>query len=171
MLANKEACLDSALLRDLRSVTDLALRATKATAQAIVHSMSNLIVLDCHLWLTMTEMKEAEKVPFLDAPVSSGSLFVPAMEGFAERFAEAQKSSQVMLHFLPKRTSSCSASSHPKSVATQQTAKPAPTTPEPRPPEGRRDRGRSHSVRCYNFLKRQGPRPKISLDLAPQKSS
>ncbi len=96
MLASEDAGLDSASLRDLRSVTDLALRATKATAQAIVRSMSNLIVLDCHLWLTMTEMKEAEKIPFLDAPVSSGSLFGPAVEGFTERFTEAQKSSQAM---------------------------------------------------------------------------
>ncbi len=41
-----DAGLDSASLRDLRSATDLALRATKATAQAIGCSMSNLIVLD-----------------------------------------------------------------------------------------------------------------------------
>ncbi len=56
MLANEEAGLDTALLRDLRSATDLALCATKATAQAIGHSMSSLIVLEHHLWLTMTEM-------------------------------------------------------------------------------------------------------------------
>ncbi len=43
MLANEEAGLDSASLRDLRSVTDLALRATKATAQAIGRSMSSLL--------------------------------------------------------------------------------------------------------------------------------
>ncbi len=79
----------------------------------------------------MTEMKEAEKFPFLDAPVSSGSLFGPAVEGFVERFTEAQKLSQVMRHFLPKRTSSSAASSHPKPVPTQQTAKPTPATPEP----------------------------------------
>ncbi len=71
MLASEEAILDEALLRDLRSTTDLALRATKATAQAIRRLKSSLIVLECHLWLTMTEMKEADKVPFLDAPVSS----------------------------------------------------------------------------------------------------
>ncbi len=94
MLANEEASLDSASLRDLRSATDLALCATKATAQAIGRSMSSLIVLEHHLWLTMTEMKEADKVPFLDAPVSSGSLFGPAVEGFAERFTESLKSSQ-----------------------------------------------------------------------------
>ncbi len=37
-------------------VTDLALHATKATAQAIGHSLSNLVVLGHHLWLTMVEM-------------------------------------------------------------------------------------------------------------------
>ncbi len=41
MLASEEAGLDAASLRDLRSVTDLALRATKATAQAIGRSMSS----------------------------------------------------------------------------------------------------------------------------------
>ncbi len=76
-------------------------------------------------------MKEVDKIPFLDAPISSGSLFGPAVEGFAERFTECQKSSQAMRHFLPKRTSSTSASSRPKSAPTQQTAKPVSTTPEP----------------------------------------
>ncbi len=70
----------SASLRDLRSVTDLALRSTKATAQAIGCLMFSLIVLERHLWLTMMEMKEADKVPFLHDPVSSGSLFGPAVK-------------------------------------------------------------------------------------------
>ncbi len=119
MLANEEAGLDSASLRDLRSTTDLALRATKATAQAIGRSISSLIVLEHHLWLTMMEMKEADLVPFLHAPVSSGSLFGPAVEGFAEHFTEAQKSSQAMWHFLPKRTSPSSASSRPRPAPKQ----------------------------------------------------
>ncbi len=171
MLANEEASLDSASLRDLRSATDLALCTTKATAQAIGRSMSSLIVLDHHLWLTMTEMKEADKVPFLDTPVSSGSLFGPAVEGFAERSTESQKSSQAMRHFLPKHTSSSSASSRPRPAPTQQIAKPTTTALEPQPPEGRRDRERSCSAQCYPFPKRRGPRPKIALDPAPQKSS
>ncbi len=54
MVANEEAGLDSASLRDLRSATDLAIRATKATAQAIWRSMSSPIVLEHHLWLMMT---------------------------------------------------------------------------------------------------------------------
>ncbi len=143
MLANEEAGLDSASLRDLRSATYLALSATKDTTQAIGRSMSSLTVLERHLWLTMPEMKEEDKFPFLDAPISSGSLFGPAMEGFAERFTEAQKSSQAMRHYLPKHTSSSSASA----------------------------RGRSCSAQRYPFPKCQGPRPKIALDPAPQKSS
>ncbi len=68
---------------------DLALSATKATAKAIGWSMFSLVVLERHLWLTLMEMKEADKVPFLNAPVSSNSLFAPAVEGFAEQFTEA----------------------------------------------------------------------------------
>ncbi len=83
MLASEEVSLDAGSLR-MRSAIDLALRGTIATAQ---------VVLEHHLWLTM---KEADLVPFLDALVSSGSLFGPAVEGFAERFTEDQKSSQAM---------------------------------------------------------------------------
>ncbi len=75
----------------------------------------------------MTEMKEGDKVPFFDAPVSSDSLFGPAGEGFAECFTETQKSSQAMRHFLPKRTSSSAACSRPRPELTQQTAKPTYT--------------------------------------------
>ncbi len=130
--------LDAASLRDLRSVTGPTRHRPGHRA-----SMSSLLVLERHLWLMMTEMKAAEKFPFLDAPVSSGSLFGPAVEGFAECFTEAQKLSQAMRHFLPKCTSSSAASSHPKPVPTQQTAKPTPATPEPWPPKDRPDRGHS----------------------------
>ncbi len=133
MLANEDAGLDSASLRDLRSAMHLALRATKATAQAIGCSMSSLIMLEHHLWLTMTEMKEVDKIPFLDAPISSGSLFGPAVKGFAERFTEAQKSSKAMRHFLPKRTSTSSASSCPKSAPIQLEVSTQLATRESRP--------------------------------------
>ncbi len=68
--------------------TDLALRATKSTAQAIGRSVASLVVLERHLWLTLTEIKDADKVSFLDAPISPSGLFGPAVEGFAERFTE-----------------------------------------------------------------------------------
>ncbi len=74
---------------------------SQTTAQAIGRSMAGLVVLERHLWLTLTEIKDADKVSFLDAPISPSGLFGPAVKGFAERFTEAQKASQVMRHFLP----------------------------------------------------------------------
>ncbi len=68
---------DPATLRELRSATDLALRATKTTAQAIGRSMASLVVLERHLWLTLTEIKDADRVSFLDAPISPSGLFGP----------------------------------------------------------------------------------------------
>ncbi len=53
--------------------------------------MAGLVVLERHLWLTLTEIEDADKVSFLDAPISPSGLFGPAVKGFAERFTEAQK--------------------------------------------------------------------------------
>ncbi len=47
---------DPATLRELRSATDLTLRATKTTAQAIGRSMASLVVLERHLWLTVASL-------------------------------------------------------------------------------------------------------------------
>ncbi len=162
---------DPATLRELRSATDLALRATKTTAQAIGRSMASLVVLERHLWLTLTEIKDADKVSFLDAPISPSGLFGPAVEVFAERFTEAQKASQAMRHFLPKRSSSAAAQSRPKTVPTQQPAKPAPAVSAPQPAKTQQTWGRSRSARRHPFPKRQGPRPRIALDPAPPASS
>ncbi len=105
------------------SATDLALHTTKMTAQAIGRSMPSLVVLARHLWLNLTEMKDVDKIPFLDSPTG---LFGPAVEGFAECFTAAQKSSQAIRHFLPKCSSSTATSSLPKMAPTQQPVKAVP---------------------------------------------
>ncbi|KAL1257982.1 hypothetical protein QQF64_011226 [Cirrhinus molitorella] len=46
----------------------------RTTAQAMGRSMASLVVLERLLWLSLTEIKEADKVPFLDAPISPTSL-------------------------------------------------------------------------------------------------
>ncbi len=55
--------LDPTAFKELRSMTDLALCTTKATVQAIDRSMSSLVMLEHHLWLTLMEIKDADKVP------------------------------------------------------------------------------------------------------------
>ncbi len=56
---------DPAIFRELQSVTDLALRAKKTMAQVIGRSMGSLVVLECHLRLTLTETKDGDEVPQL----------------------------------------------------------------------------------------------------------
>lgn len=48
--------------KELCTATDLGLRATKATAQAIGKAMGNSVVLECHLWLNLTEIKDEDKI-------------------------------------------------------------------------------------------------------------
>ncbi|CAM4452228.1 unnamed protein product [Leuciscus chuanchicus] len=90
---------DAICVPDLRSATDLALRATKSAAQAIGRTMASLTVSERHLWLTLSEMAESERTAFLDAPLSATGLFGSSVKDFAERFAEVQKASQAMKHF------------------------------------------------------------------------
>ncbi len=50
------------------SATDLALHTTKMTAQAIGRSMPSLVVLERHLWLNLTEMKDVDNFPSSTPP-------------------------------------------------------------------------------------------------------
>lgn len=54
---------DPESLCKLHTATDLVLRVTnKVIHQGVGHSMGSMVVvLDCHLWLTLTEMRDADK--------------------------------------------------------------------------------------------------------------
>ncbi|XDV25826.1 hypothetical protein PO909_029676 [Leuciscus waleckii] len=68
---------DAICVPDLRSATDLALRATKSAAQAIGRSMASLTVTERHLWLTLSEMSESERAASLTLrflPLASSEL-------------------------------------------------------------------------------------------------
>lgn len=57
--------------------------ASKTMAQAFNCMMANLVVLELHLWLNLTEIKDTDKTVFLDSPVSPTGLFGSAVDGFA----------------------------------------------------------------------------------------
>lgn len=82
-------------------MTNLALRTKKSMTQAVAKAMANLVMLERQLWLKLTEIRDTEKMAFIDSPVSPKELFSPAMYGFTECLTEAQKTSQVLHHFLP----------------------------------------------------------------------
>lgn len=124
------------MFKELCSTTDLALRAIKATVQAIVCTMASLVVLECHLWLNLTEIKDADWTALLDSSISLSGLFCSVVDGFVEHYITAQKSLQAMRHFLPKRASSSTApvtasrrSSRLRSDASQAMPPPGQTLP------------------------------------------
>ncbi len=93
---------DPGVLQELRTATDLALRATKVTARALGQTMSTLVVQEHHLWLTLADMRESDKHRFLDSPISQASLFGEAVEDFAQQFSAAQKQTEAFRHILPR---------------------------------------------------------------------
>ncbi|KAL0172912.1 hypothetical protein M9458_033223, partial [Cirrhinus mrigala] len=103
-----EGVPDPELLQELCSATDYALQATKVMAQALGRAMSTMVVQERHLWLNLAEMQDAEKVRFLDAPISQASLFGEAMEDFAQQFSTVKKQTEAIKHILPWRATSAS---------------------------------------------------------------
>ena len=153
-------------IADLRSASDLSLRATKAAAQAMGRCMASATVAERHLWLTLTEMADAERNAFLDAPLSSAGLFGSSLSELVERFSEAQKASQAFKHFLPKRPSSA-AGREKQAPRSSQPQPPPSAAPSQRQQRSSRPRSRSTSRRPTH----RGPRPRVVLKPeAPKKS-
>ncbi len=94
---------DLAVLLELRAATDLALWATKVTAQSLGRAMSMLVVQEHHLWLCLADIKEQENVQFLNVPLSQTSLFGDTVESYAQQFSAAQKQTEVIKHFMLRK--------------------------------------------------------------------
>ncbi len=103
-----EGDADPGVLQELRTATDLALRATKVTARALGQTMSTLVVQERHLWLTLADMRESDKHRFLDSPISQAGLFGEAVEDFAQQFSATQKQTEAFRHILPRRSAAVS---------------------------------------------------------------
>ncbi|ROL50118.1 hypothetical protein DPX16_15159 [Anabarilius grahami] len=88
--AKLQKLMNPETFKELRSTTD--------SSMGSFSSMGSL-VLNRHLWLTLTEMRDSEKTAILDAPVHVGELFSDAVGTFLERLLEAQK------HLKPRVTS------------------------------------------------------------------
>ncbi len=158
--AMDESVPGPATFKELRSATDLALCATKTTAQAIGRLMASLVVLERHLWLNLIEIKNADRTAFLNSPVSTTGLFGSAVDCFVERFTAAQKSSQAFAsHFSNKH------SSH-KAQSTQQPVKSALSPAQPKSKPEPELQQHPQPTKHYPLTKH----PKGTLGPEPQKS-
>ncbi len=138
---------DLAVLHELRAATDLALRATKVTAQSLGRAMSTLVVQERHLWLCLTDMKEQEKVQFLNAPVSQTGLFGDAVESCAQQFSAAQKQTEAIKHIMRRRKPAAASTPAAAPQPARRRGRPPVAAPAPTPrqqPSTVRRRGAGH---------------------------
>ncbi len=138
--------ISSSDVGELRRTADLALRATKETARAIGRSMAAMVAAERHLWLTLSDMKEKDRVVLMDAPLAPSGLFGDAVNSVVDRFQEASKQAAAFQRFLPRRSIAlgaagreqpqpCTSSSY-REIQRQSVASRAPP---------QRDRGRQRS--------------------------
>ncbi len=92
-------------ITELRRTADLALRTTKETTRAIGLSMAALVAAEKHQWLTLSDIKEKDRVFVLDAPVASSGLFGNAVDAVVDRYQEAHKQAVAFQRFLPRCSS------------------------------------------------------------------
>ncbi len=81
---------DPGLMQELRTATDLTLRAMKVTARSLGKAMSTMVVQERHLWLDLAEMKDSS----WRTPISQAGLFGDTVEGFAQQFSAVQKQTE-----------------------------------------------------------------------------
>ncbi len=124
---------DLAVLHELRAATDLALRATKVTAQSLGRAMSMLVVQEHHLWLCLTDMKEQEKVQFLNAPVSQTGLFGDAVESCAQQFSAAQKQTEAIKHIMRRKKPAAASTPAAAPQPARRRGRPPVAAPAPTP--------------------------------------
>ncbi len=68
-------------ISELRRTADLALRAT----------MAALVAAERQLWLTLSDMKEKDRVFLMDTPLAPSGLFSDAVDSVVDRYQEARK--------------------------------------------------------------------------------
>ncbi|KAL0155801.1 hypothetical protein M9458_050064, partial [Cirrhinus mrigala] len=117
---------DPRLMQELRTASDFALRATKVTARSLGQVMSTMVVQERHLWLNLAQMSDADKVRFLDAPISQAGLF-------GDTFSAVQKQTEAIKHILPRRESTKPSGACPPSARRRGRPPVAAKTPAPPP--------------------------------------
>lgn len=93
--------------------------------------MGHLVVLR-HLWLTLPQLPDKEKVPLLDALTSPQGLSGPVMEQMREKFEATQKSAEAPKTFLP-RCKASTAPAPPPPAASPCSSRPTSTSTSPAP--------------------------------------
>ncbi len=126
-----EGDADPGVLQELRTATDLALRATKVTARALGQTMSTLVSRSATCGWPWRIWGSPTSTASWNSPISQAGLFGEAVEDFAQQFSAAQKQTEAFRHILPRRSAAVST---PPSAAAPPSARRQGTLLLPPPP-------------------------------------
>ncbi|MGH0149577.1 UNVERIFIED_CONTAM: hypothetical protein FKN15_015636 [Acipenser sinensis] len=94
----------SASLRaELALVAQFLVKIAQLNARAQGRSIASLVVARRQLWLSQARVQEPDKVPLLDAPITPGHTFGPAVEEMLQRSVKAWEASQQMAKMWPHK--------------------------------------------------------------------
>ncbi len=133
-------------------MTDFALRATKVKARPLGKAMSTMVVQERHLWLSLAEMKDADKARSLDAPISQVGLFGDIIEGFAQQFSAVQQQTEAIQHILPQRDAPSTAAPGARPQSARHRGRP-PASSRAAPPQAES----THRPACRASRRRAAP--------------
>ena len=92
---------------ELRRATDLSLRLTRCTSQALGWVMGAAVAVATQrsLWLSLVQLSDQEKAPLLDAPVSTTGVFGDAVGTMTAKFEVEQNSCEAFQAWMPRSSS------------------------------------------------------------------
>ncbi|XP_066524828.1 uncharacterized protein [Hoplias malabaricus] len=76
---------------------------SRCAALSLGRGMASTVVAQRHLWLTMSDMSERDRVSYLDEPVSSAGLFGHSLEAIQAKFEARKKQTEALRSILPRR--------------------------------------------------------------------
>ncbi|MGH0122222.1 UNVERIFIED_CONTAM: hypothetical protein FKN15_017546 [Acipenser sinensis] len=103
LLRDLPECPSVALRTELGTIAQLLVKLAQLNARAQGKSIASLVVARRQLWLSQAKVQEPDKAPLLDAPISLGHTFGPAVEEMLQRSVKACEASQQLAKMWPSK--------------------------------------------------------------------
>ncbi|MGH0151682.1 UNVERIFIED_CONTAM: hypothetical protein FKN15_019753 [Acipenser sinensis] len=95
--------LSASLRAELALIAQFLVKIAQLNARAQGRSIASLVVARRQLWLSQVRVEEPDKAPLLDAPITPGHTFGPAVEEMLQRSVRAREASQQMAKMWPHK--------------------------------------------------------------------
>ncbi|MGH0148382.1 UNVERIFIED_CONTAM: hypothetical protein FKN15_037474 [Acipenser sinensis] len=103
LLRDLPECPSAALRSELGTLSQLLVKLAQLNARAQGRSIASMVVGRRQLWLSQARVQEPDKAPLLDAPITPGHTFGPAVEEMLQRSVKAREASLQMAKMWPSK--------------------------------------------------------------------